>query len=118
MGRGRNRAGGGRCLHRCVWRFDDRCHPVAVRDGRSRATACRTDASPFALPHTRSRIVVTAAAALVLALCDTRAPDLFLCPVPAHPVFRLPFAPPRRQAAVANDQDIYTDSTGVPSFSE
>ena len=47
---------------------------------------------------------------------DTRAADLFLCPgtgAPGVPPAVCTAAAPN--AAVANDQDIYTDSTGVPS---
>jgi hypothetical protein len=50
---------------------------------------------------------------------DTRAPDLFLCPgtgAPGVPPAVCTAAAPN--AAVANDQDIYTESTGVPSLSE
>jgi hypothetical protein len=50
---------------------------------------------------------------------DTRAKDLFLCPGTGAP--GIPPAvctAPAPNAAVANDQDVYTDSTGVPSPSE
>jgi hypothetical protein len=50
---------------------------------------------------------------------DTRAPDLFLCPgtgAPGVPPAVCTASAPN--AAVANDQDIYTDSTEVPSLSE
>jgi hypothetical protein len=50
---------------------------------------------------------------------DTRAPDLFLCPgtgAPGVPPAVCTAAAPN--AALANDQDIYTDSTEVPSPSE
>ena len=50
---------------------------------------------------------------------DTRAADLFLCPntgVPGIPPAVCTMPAPN--AAIANDQDIYTDSTGVPSPGE
>jgi hypothetical protein len=50
---------------------------------------------------------------------DTRAKDLFLCPGTGAP--GIPPAvctAPAPNAAVANDQDVYTASTEVPSPSE
>jgi len=80
---------------------------------------------PVALTRVHSRfhtpvlaIVVTAAAALVLALCDTRAPDLFLCPGTGAPGVPPAVATaPAPNAAVANDQTSTLTRPGYLPFS-